>query len=305
MGDNLQRMHMAKEPGGDGMSANERMIAGTEETLDFDALVRFVWTNKYLIFGTALVFACIATVLAMLATNIYRAEAVIVEVSDRGGGDGGMLANKLGGLAGLAGINLAGAGTNREAQAVLRSRRLVEEFIKRNDLQPILFPPDAKPKPTLWYAVNRFRKGILSIREEKRSGLTVINIEWSDPVLAARWANGVVVLANELLRAQDLSESTRNIAYLNEQIEKTNRVELRQAMYKLIESETKTLMLANGRVEYAFTIVDPAVPPEQRVRPQRSLMVLGGGVLGILMGTLLAFVAGVVGRQRRAVRAHA
>jgi len=54
-------------------------------------------------------------------------------------------------------------------------------------------------------------------------------------------------------------------------------------MYDLIEQETKTLMLANARTEYAFTIVDPAVAPEVRIQPKRTLMALGGLVAGLLI----------------------
>jgi hypothetical protein len=97
--------------------------------------------------------------------------------------------------------------------------------------------------------------------------LTVVAIDWTDPATAAQWANGFVALANELLRTRALVESKRNIAYLNDQISKTDVVELRRVLYGLIESETKTLMLANGRPEYAFRVVDPAVPPELKTRP--------------------------------------
>ena len=79
-------------------------------------------------------------------------------------------------------------------------------------------------------------------------------------------ANGLVGLANELLRTRALEEAQRNIAYLNAQADRTNEVELRRAIFNLIESETKTLMLANGRTEYAFRVVDPAVPPEDPFR---------------------------------------
>jgi uncharacterized protein involved in exopolysaccharide biosynthesis len=61
-------------------------------------------------------------------------------------------------------------------------------------------------------------------------------------------------------------------------------------MYNLIESETKTLMLANARAEYAFTVVDPAVVPEERVSPRRTLMVLSGLFIGMVVGVLIAWV---------------
>jgi LPS O-antigen subunit length determinant protein (WzzB/FepE family) len=64
-------------------------------------------------------------------------------------------------------------------------------------------------------------------------------------------------------------------------------------MYNLIETETKTLMLANARVEYAFTVVDPAVAPEIRTSPKRKLIVLSGGVLGGLFGVFAVFVINI------------
>jgi uncharacterized protein involved in exopolysaccharide biosynthesis len=63
-------------------------------------------------------------------------------------------------------------------------------------------------------------------------------------------------------------------------------------MYSLIESETKTLMLANGRVEYAFAVVDPARIPEHRERPKRSLMAATGLALGMVVGVLVAVIRG-------------
>jgi hypothetical protein len=107
-----------------------------------------------------------------------------------------------------------------------------------------------------------------------------------------------VALANELIRTRVLEESSRNIGYLNRQLARTSELELRQVMYGIIESETKTLMLASGRAEYAFQIVDPAVPPEIRVRPHPALMVLVGTSLGTLIGIVAAFVLDGLRRRR-------
>jgi uncharacterized protein involved in exopolysaccharide biosynthesis len=119
--------------------------------------------------------------------------------------------------------------------------------------------------------------------------LTIVSVNWTDPVTAARWANDFVALANEMLRARAISQSQASITYLNEQIAHTNVVEIQRVMYNLIESETKTLMLANVKPEYAFAVVDPAVPPEVRASPQRTLLILLGLVFGAVMGAVVAF----------------
>jgi LPS O-antigen subunit length determinant protein (WzzB/FepE family) len=118
--------------------------------------------------------------------------------------------------------------------------------------------------------------------------------------VAARWANAFVALANELVRTKAREDSQRNVDYLNEQVAKTNVVELRRVLYNLIESETKTLMLANARIEYAFTVVDPAVVPAVRVSPKRTLIVLTGFAIGFMLGVFVVWIRNKFQRKRAA-----
>lgn len=272
-----------------------------DDGLDLLALWRIVWNRKYLIAATSIVGGLIAVVLALTATEMYRAEVVVTEAQAESIGSGGGLMSQLGGLAGLAGINLGdlAGGASREGKALLKSRRLVDEFIRREKLLPQLFKTPDK-YATVWFGVESFRRDVLAVREDNRNGVTTVSVTWSDPTLAAAWANGLVHLANELMREKALQESKRNIDYLNEQIVRTNVVEVQRVMYSLIENETKKLMLANARVEYAFAIVDPAVTPELRVSPRRTLMVIFGLLLGAALGTLIVFAMHVARANRKA-----
>ncbi len=262
-----------------------------DDTIDVIALVRLLWKHKVLIGIVAGVFGAGAVVLALAATPIYRAVAVVVPVAESGlGGAGSSLAGRIGGLASLAGIDLGGGGPAiQEAMAVLESRHLVEEFLRRNDLVDVVLPPGGATSG-LWFAVQKFRDTVVSISTgDVGSTTTNVAVEWKDPAVAAEWANGLVVLANELMRTRALSNSKRNIEYLQKQIAATNVVEMQRVMYDLIENETKTLMFANARVDYALRVVDPAVTPEARVRPKRKLMVLTGVALGLILGSLFVF----------------
>jgi uncharacterized protein involved in exopolysaccharide biosynthesis len=258
--------------------------------IDFGQIWRVIRAAKYLILTTTIVCTGIFLVIALEITPIFRAETVITTA--RNGNMGGQMGGNLGGLANLAnlaGVNLdSGSSADRESKAVLQSRSLVQEFISRNNLINVLKPHASKP-PTLWLAVKDFKEGVLNIREDKRTGLVTIDVDWEDPAVAARWANGFVALANERLRARAIDEATRNIAFLNAQIPQTSVVEVQRSIYNLIESETKTLMLANVRMEFAFTVIDPAVPPERKYRPHRSLYVLFGLFLGFAIGVLAAY----------------
>jgi uncharacterized protein involved in exopolysaccharide biosynthesis len=275
------------------LNSGETIARDQVDEFDLVAVWKFAWGHKYFILIVALVFAALAGIFAFNIAPIFRAEIVVIAA--RGGSMGaGSLSGQLGGLASiasLAGVNLDSAGSaDREAKAILQSRRLDEDFIMQNNLLGVILPNSKKPPPTLWLAVKTFREGVLTIKEDKRTGLTTLDIDWTDPAVAARWANGFVALANERIRARAIDDANRNIKFLNEQIDKTRVVEVQRSMYNLIENETKTLMLANAKIEYAFSVIDPAVPPERKSSPHRSLYVVCGAIMGAAVGLLVAYL---------------
>jgi uncharacterized protein involved in exopolysaccharide biosynthesis len=282
--------------------SSEKLSVNEEEGIDLVAVWRALRSHRYFILLICGICGLAAASYALLATPIYRAEVVVTEVRDGNMSGAASLVSQLGGLGGLAslaGVNLApSGGPAQEAKAVLQSRRLVEEFIKSQAILPELTSRAKRPL-SLWLAVKRFREDILEIREDKRTGLTTVAVNWTDAVTAANWANGLVALANELLRRRALDDSSRNIAYLNKQIAHTNVVEVQRVMYNLIESETKTLMLANARVEYAFTVVDPAVPPEIRFSPRRTILVIGGILVGLIISLVAVYLRSAFGESHK------
>jgi len=255
--------------------------------VDLRSMWRTMRDNFWLIACATAAGIVIAAAIALTATPIFRAEVVIAEVEEPGKT---LLGGQLGGLASLAGVDLGGlGGDSRRSVATLRSRTLAENFVRENELLPELLRGSSKP-PTLWLGVERFRRKVLSIREDSRTHLIAVSVAWTDPASAARLANAYVSMADELLRARAIEDASRNIEYLNRQITATTVVEVQRVMYRLVESETKSLMLASSRREYAFTVVDPAVPPELRYYPRRTAMVLIGAIAGLLLGIAAAVV---------------
>jgi uncharacterized protein involved in exopolysaccharide biosynthesis len=248
-------------------------------------LMQVAWRYKLLIGLVGVAGALYGLYVALTTRSIYRAEVVVTEVSNEGGGVAGSLASSLGGLASLAGLAMHG-GASQEAVAVLNSRYVTEQFISQHQLVKEIL--GEAPHQSLWLAVDRFRTKVLSITESKEKGTTTVALQWTNPQLVAQWANDYVALTNEIARRRALDDSSRAIGYLKDQIQKTEAVEVQRALYGLVESETKINMLANTRKEYAFTVVDPAVVPEQRVWPRRTLIVLSSGVLGGLLGLFIA-----------------
>lgn len=237
----------------------------------------------------------IAVAVAFLLPPIYRAEVLLAPVSDDQSGAAAGLTSQLGGIASLAGISLGGSGGGKdEFIAILQSRVLSDFFVRENNLLPILFEDDwdaaagkwksSDPAdvPTLWDAFKLMEKKVRQIAVDKKTGLVTLSIEWKDPELAAHWTEGLVKRTNAYLRQQAVQHAERNLAYLQDQARKTTSVELQQAIYRLMETEVKKAMLANVNEEYAFKVLDPAVVPEEKVRPKRLIIIGVGGVLGFL-----------------------
>lgn len=254
------------------------------------------------------IFICVCTLLAgtlsWLRPKQYTATVILAATTNgEEGGHFGALASaasSLGGLASLAGLSSPAEELKWEAIAVLESQDLTQNFIRQNNLLPVLFAKDwdarhntwhmKKPgdkPPTLWEANGYFKGKIRDVTVDNKTGLITLKITWRDAGQAAAWANGLVKMTNDFLRAKAIDKSERSIAYLNEEAAKTSMVEARQAIYTVLESQIDNAMLARGTEEYAFKVLDPAFPPEK----PSSLSTLTWVILVGFASSLLAFLA--------------
>lgn len=278
--------------------------APREDGVSLREFLLFIWRSRWTALAAGVLCAIGAAVAAWVVTPAYTASVVLLPASSRSGGslDLGGSASELSGLASLAGINLNGANQAKtEAIATLESEILTEQYIRQHDLLPILFSRDwnattrqwdtTNPKkvPTLWQANRRF-KDVRSIEDDTKTGLITLTIRWKDPYVAAQWANGLVKLTNDYLRQRAIDEAERNISYLTAEVSKTNIVEVKSAIYLLMETEIKNEMIARGRDEYALRVIDPAVPPERKSFPRPVLWTAGAFLGGIFLGLLVSIV---------------
>jgi len=238
--------------------------------------------------------------------NVYRGIALIAPVVPEKIGTFGNISNEIGGLAALAGVDVtASSGPKAEAFATLNSPGFARDFITANNLMPILFADrwepathnwrtDKKP-PTLEGAAKTFMTKVRTITQDRKTGLIKVTVEWYSPEQAAAWANGMVDMVNDRLRAVAVRDADRSIEYLNKELAKTNVVEMQHAIYQVMEDEVERAMLANVQREYAFKVIDRAVPPVQKAGPLRGILTVVGAGVGLFLGIIIVFV-------RRAMR---
>lgn len=289
---------------------DQAMVEAAGDELDIFRLWEILWESKWIICAITAVFALAGVAYALLATEWYRAEVLLAPAQEKSipGGLGQL--GGLAGLAGLAGISIGGGGT-AEPVAVLQSREFASKFIEDLDLVTVVLADDwdaeqkrwkdADPEdwPDIRDAVKYFEEEVRSVSVDKRTGLVTLDIEWTDPVVAAEWANLLVRRLNERMRARALVESERNVQYLREELNSTNVVSLQQSIGRLLEAELQKLMLARGNEEFSFRVIDPATPPKKRESPKRALVVLAATILGGLLTVIGVYVRHSMRRRAR------
>jgi uncharacterized protein involved in exopolysaccharide biosynthesis len=203
---------------------------------------------------------------------------------------------------------------------VLKSRKFLSEFVERHDiLVPLIaakgwdratghleidsdvydtvsakwvrrVTPPKKTVPSSQEAYERF-SDILSIGQDQKTGLVTVAVEHLSPVVAKQWVEWLVEDINSSIMRQDVAEAEQAIEYLHKQIENTSLADLQSVFFSLIEEQTKTVMLAQVTDEYLLRTLDPAVAPEMKAKPRRSLLVVVSTLLGSLLGVAVVFVS--------------
>jgi uncharacterized protein involved in exopolysaccharide biosynthesis len=284
------------------MNQEQKMQPATNE-IDLRTLLNVVWQGKLAIILTTLVFTFAAVVYSVMMPDVYKSEALLAPASTEKGVN---LPGQIGGLAALAGVNLGSLGSDNKtglAIEIIQSREFIGRFIDANDLYvPIMaakgwsrsddslvidqdiyddnqnnwvrkIKVPFKAKPSQLEVYEKFIK-LMSITEDKKTGMVRLSVEYYSPFLAKKWVDNLVKAINEEMKNRDLAEALRSIDYLKKQIELTNISDVKTMFYSLIEEQTKTVMLANVRNEYVFQTIDPAVIAEKKAKPQRLLIII-------------------------------
>lgn len=273
-----------------------------EDPVDLVSLVAVLWESWKLVAVVVVLCAAIAAAISLQMQKIYTAQALVMpSAKGSGNGVGGAMRNQFGGLAALAGIDLGASGAQKEeALAVLNSPGFAREFIRQENLMPVLFAErwnsatgkwraDSRP-PTEEAAVKKFTTTVRMVADDRKSGVITISVKWRNPQLAAKWANKMVEMVNERLRSEAILNSESSIQFLDQELAKTDVVEMREVIYGLIRDQVSNAMLANVQRDYAFHFIDRAVAPQTRTSPKRVLITIGGAAFGFFCAIFYVFL---------------
>ena len=279
----------------------------SSQEITFLDLIRILIQHKWVMLVVFVLVQVGAAVYAYKATVTYKVAVIVAPSADRGSAGGlSSIMNAVGGGGALAGIGRFEQ--TSQGMAILESEQFLREFINQNNLLPILYAgrwdsktsdwkdPGSDDVPRISDAYRKFNSK-LSV-SDPNGGLVTLNIVWTDPDLAAKWANELIFTLNERLRSIAIKEANQTIDYLNKEVEKTRIVELRQAIYFMIEEQINIRTMANIQQEYAFKVISPAIAPEldQYSSPRYSLIFVLALIFGVVLGAMACWV--IYGIQR-------
>jgi LPS O-antigen subunit length determinant protein (WzzB/FepE family) len=292
-----------------------------DDEIDLRELFAVLWAGKLKIIVITAIFAVASVIYALSVPNQYKATALLAPAQSDGGGLSGAL-GQLGGLASLAGVSLGGgeSGEAQIAQEIMKSWSYIEGFIADNNIAVEVYAAEGWSKgsnelqidddlydtetkiwsvendttgevgpPSSWKLFESFSER-LTVSENNNSGLVSVSFEYYSPQVAKQWVDMYVESINRFMQQRQVDKVTRNINYLQEQIEKTSIAQMQEVFYTIIEEQTKNKMLAEASPEYAFVAVGPSMVPELKSQPKRALICILGTLLGGMLSVLTVLI---------------
>jgi len=296
-------------------------------TIDLFELWKIIWQAKLSIIFFTLIAAIFSVMFALSLPDKFKAETVII--SQNGEQEGGLaaMAGQLGGIASIAGLDLGNSGDNTLINIErIKSKEFIFMLINKykmkipliavkewnKETQELLIDPEiydgssnkwvrtVEPNrsvvPTDFEVYEKFIEN-LSVSQDKVTGIITIEYEYLSPIIAKEWVDAIIKEINQSLRLEKIEESEKSISYLEKQLIKTNVTEMRNVFYNLIQEQTKSMLLAEVQVDYAFKVIDSAIIPEVKSSPKRAIICVVGTLAGFFLSLLSVLLFHFVSRS--------
>lgn len=286
------------------MNQNEELQ--NANAFDLIQLWLVLWSSKWLIIGLSFLCSVGILIFSLTLPNMYKSTVLLAPQKQQESGSLSALAGQLGGLASVAGINLGGASDQTGVYLeVIKSKDFLYEFIGENNVKVNLFAAKKWDKetdtleldetiykngqwliddetqetlePTLFKTYELFLKK-LTVEQDKITGLVKIAFEHMDPRISKSYVESIVSLINKSVREREIAENKESIKYLHEELAKTNIAEMKNVFYTIVEEQTKAMLLAKVRKDFAFKVIESPIVEEQKSSPNRAVICILGAI---------------------------
>ena len=292
-----------------------------EDEIDLRELFATIWKHKLFIAVFTFIVTSLAIVYALSKPNEYKVYTLLApQEASKGMNLGG-----LGALASMAGVNVGGgSGVTPDIAftTLLNDYAFMKNFILKNQLDKKL--SDATMEQEYVFALgyngiyklfhsnekNNNKDQTFTYYKELKSNLQV-STDKKTSLITVAYTSASRRLAKEILTAflRDATQELvrRNLRDINAKVEKykqelqkTNNLELKSELAKLISSLIKQKVYINASKYYKVKVVtDPYIPDvKDKAKPKRALIVIVAFITSIIMGIFFVFFLEFIRKEK-------
>ena len=286
-----------------------------DDDIDLSEVFNVLWEKIFYVGAITSIFSLISIIVALMLPNIYQSKATLMAVEQSSGMSG--MVGQYSGMARLAGISLESKSSSKDQEAIARIKSF--EFFSNNFLPNIKLenlmavkkwtqasntltydksdfnsesrqwvrkakPPRSKI-PTSQEAFEEFIE-IMSVSKDKKTLLVTLSVKHKSPFIAQQWVEILIDQIDQVMRDQDRRTATKSIEYLNSIAPTVNYEDIKKALSALQQEQMKRLMMVEANDNYIFKVLDSPIAPELKSQPKRSLIVILGTILGMMLSAL-------------------
>lgn len=302
----------------DAEQKNINETAPTDEEIDLKEFFGILWASRALIFFLTSIFTLTAVLYSLSLTNIYISKAVLTSSDSK---DSSVL-SQYSGLASLAGIGLPGSQGDEvvETMEIIKSREFVKHLITFDNVLPSImaaksYDPSSrklffdeevydrktnswirKPlnnklsTPSYLEVHKHYLANVLHITRSDVTGFVSLGVEHISPIFAKEFLELIIKEANSLKREKDIVNSSKALDFLKNELSTTSLVEIKESINQLIKAQLETRMMAKINDEYALSLIEPPYVPEEKSKPNRTLIVILTTLLGVMLSLIFVLV---------------
>ena len=225
---------------------------------------------------------------ALWQKNIYKSEALVMKLNSDSSSNFPSNASTLMNLAGFD-TSSAGKQSNFDiAIQLIQSRSYVKDFIEKNDLLEYFVSNediDDKSKAGKYYeiAFKNYINDNLRITKLPNPNFLKISFQHNDPQFSYKLINLILTDVDDYLRGYEQQNIDRSIEFLNKRIELNKLQPLDEVLTSILYEQTRESMMISSNKDYAFRILDKPSIPLFKISPNRTAMVIGFTIIGLLI----------------------
>lgn len=151
--------------------------------------------------------------------------------------------------------------------------------------------------PTIWDGL-RSLDDIVFISSDKKSNTITISVNIDDPQNAANIVSYLITALNDHMSGESRRVAEANKKHLEEQLSRAYDPIIRQKIYTLLSQQVETALMSEVKENFAFKVIDPPKPPDKKIKPKRSLIVVVGFAMSVSIGIITAFIQDYIEKNR-------